>query len=223
MMDLTALDDDTITYKGQLYHLDLDYRLVLEYFSLMRDKGLTVPEKLELALKMLVTDSTSQLSLLDQDALLQLIFSTYIYTDNDQRRSELMPSKKQAFDFDQDAGLIYAAFLQQYQIDLKTDALTWQAFNAMLDGLNDDTFFRKVVNYRVMDIPKDAPDDASDDAKRQTKKYQDYIRKMKLLYSLDPLKKEGKLTDAEVGAIVAPLDMPHKMLKIKELREAGRY
>lgn len=60
-------------------------------------------------------------------------------------------------DFVQDADLIYAAFMQQYKIDLlETKNLHWWKFQALLYGLKD-TKFNEVLGFRGYD-PNDKTD-----------------------------------------------------------------
>lgn len=71
------------------------------------------------------------------------------------------PSKKpkediKTMDFEQDAGLIYAGFLQAYGIDLYKvrNVLDWRIFIALLRGLPDNTEFSRVVKLRCTKVPK---------------------------------------------------------------------
>ena len=61
-------------------------------------------------------------------------------------------SGKRDYDFAQDAGLIYAAFRQQYGINLLSEKLHWWEFRALLAGLDETTQFVKVVTYRGIDL-----------------------------------------------------------------------
>lgn len=61
---------------------------------------------------------------------------------------------KAVFDFDYDGDLIYAAFLQQYNIDLCDTDMHWWKFKALFNGLSEDTHFAKVVQYRSVDLSK---------------------------------------------------------------------
>lgn len=68
------------------------------------------------------------------------------------------PSNKggeKAFDFVQDAELIYAAFYQAYGIDLfqEQGKLHWWKFSALLNGLPSDTRFSEIVSIRTRPIP----------------------------------------------------------------------
>ena len=51
-------------------------------------------------------------------------------------------------DFAIDADYIYAAFMEQYGIDLLTARLHWYSFNALLHGLHD-TELNNIINARL--------------------------------------------------------------------------
>ena len=50
--------------------------------------------------------------------------------------------------------LIYAAFMQQYHIDLLTVNLHWYEFKSLFDGLTENTQLIKVIGYRTTEIDK---------------------------------------------------------------------
>ncbi len=58
-----------------------------------------------------------------------------------------------AFDFVQDAPLIYAAFAQAYGIDLFEQRIHWWKFIQLLNALPSDTRFVEVVNIRTKPLP----------------------------------------------------------------------
>lgn len=63
---------------------------------------------------------------------------------------------QKAFDFVQDAELIYAAFWQTYGIDLieQQGKLHWCKFFALFQGLPESTRFREVVAIRLRPLPE---------------------------------------------------------------------
>lgn len=64
-----------------------------------------------------------------------------------------------ALDYELDAGLIYAAFLGQYGIDLcEVEELHWHKFLALLSGLNESTKLREVMGYRCYEKTDDKKD-----------------------------------------------------------------
>lgn len=75
---------------------------------------------------------------------------------------ELFPQKKRqeeerkTMDFEQDAGLIYAGFMQTYGIDLyeQRNKMDWRIFVALVRGLPEDTEFSRVVKIRCTNVPK---------------------------------------------------------------------
>ena len=62
--------------------------------------------------------------------------------------------QRRAYDFDVDAPLFYAAFLQQYGINLratKNADLHWWEFRALFESLGDDTRLARVMYWRTAD------------------------------------------------------------------------
>lgn len=209
-MAFTKVTHNYVIYEKRKYRVNLSFRLVMMYFQIMQDEGLTIQEKIELASRALIVDDVSELKLTDRMKLLKQVYDEKIMTERDQRQAKLSKSGKAVFDFDQDSDLITAGFQQQYDIDLDTAQINWHKFTAMLDGLTDDTQFRKVIQYRTMKISDDMPSEQ-----------QEFIKQMKLLFSLDKHKSGEKLSRQELELELASLDMPHKVLKIKELKEKG--
>lgn len=209
-------NQNQIQFKNKIYQLNLAFPLVFECFHILKDDKLNNLERLELALFCFVDDSLDDLSVQDKNDLLTQIFDQFIYTEEDKRRSELTKHQPQAFDYEQDSDLIYSAVLQQYNIDLTQpevqQSLSWPKFNALINGLTDETFFRKVTMYRTIKIDKEKMSDEQ----------QQFLKEMKLLYGLHKSKPNEQLSADELAMILAPLDQPHKFLKIKELQDQGR-
>ncbi len=60
-------------------------------------------------------------------------------------------NEKQPFDFEKDADLIYAGFMQQYGIDLQESEMHWWKFMILLENLGEDTRLARVMEYRTLD------------------------------------------------------------------------
>lgn len=58
---------------------------------------------------------------------------------------------KQPFDFEKDADLIYAGFMQQYGVDLQESDMHWWKFMILLENLGANTRLSKVMEYRTLD------------------------------------------------------------------------
>lgn len=75
---------------------------------------------------------------------------------------ELFPPKKKhtddtkTMDFEQDAALIYAAFMQTYGIDLYAvrNQMDWRIFVALLKGIPENTELSRTIKIRGMKVPE---------------------------------------------------------------------
>lgn len=101
-------------------------------------------------------------------------------------------SGERVYSFEHDAPYIYAAFMEQYGIDLvDIPYLHWWKFRALFQSLNDNTHFSKIMGYRGMEIT----DKMSKEQKR-------YYRKMKKLYELPLSEAEVEKQNAIVNALL---------------------
>lgn len=97
---------------------------------------------------------------------------------------ELFPPKKKhtddtkTMDFEQDAALIYAAFLQTYGIDLYAvrNQMDWRIFVALLKGIPENTELSRTIKIRGMKVPERTKDNSE---------YVDSIIKAKRAVALD--------------------------------------
>ena len=100
------------------------------------------------------------------------------FTAKEEKQSEhdsMRASSVRAYDFDQDAQLIYAAFRAQYGINLnrtKNKDLHWWEFLSMFNSLSDDLLISKVMYWRTVRL-KDVP-----------KSERKFVRRMKKLYAI---------------------------------------
>ena len=82
---------------------------------------------------------------------------------------------KQPFDFEKDADLIYAGFMQQYGIDLQTEDMHWWKFMILLENLGSGTRLNKVMEYRTIDTNN----------KNLSKREREFYRAMQRYYGID--------------------------------------
>lgn len=89
--------------------------------------------------------------------------------------------KAPPYSYDYDAPFIYAAFLEQYGVDLeKIKFLHWWKFRAMFDALSEDTRIMEIIKFRSMELDG-----------TMSKEQKTYYRKMKKIYEL-PQKEKSK-------------------------------
>lgn len=95
-----------------------------------------------------------------------------------QKRIASRRGKNRIYSFEHDAGLIYAAFLLSYGIDLQDIAyMHWWKFRFLFNSLQKDCEFVRAMEYRSIDITD-----------KMSKEQKDFYKKMKRLYAL-PLSK----------------------------------
>lgn len=211
MMDLTSNDENRFVFGEREFELNLAFPAVLKVFQIINDEGLAPMEQVGLALDLLILrGSWKQLVAKEQYELLLAIFKQRIMLRENELANKLFKQKGKAFDFEVDASRISASFLMQYNIDLtnvrERNKISWAFFNALLDGLNDDTPFRKAVGFRTMEIDKDASDEQ-----------REYLKKMKILYGLPKDSKQDEIEQEFAG-----LDRIQRMkLLAKKLKERG--
>lgn len=100
------------------------------------------------------------------------------------QRYQRRTSKEPAYSFEQDVPYIYAAFKEQYGIDLtEEDDMHWWKFMALFESLNEDTKMSKIMYYR-----KASTSGMSKDRRA-------FINEMKKLYRIKGSKKKMTLED----------------------------
>jgi hypothetical protein len=95
--------------------------------------------------------------------------------------------------YEHDDGNIYAAFMQQYGIDLcDIEDLHWWKFKTLFDGLAEDVPIVKIMGYRATDINKIPKEERA------------YYKKMKKRYALpDRIDPEEKKRLKEMNEVLA--------------------
>lgn len=132
-----------VEVEGEKYKLTPAFDNVLQMFEQTGDNDLSDAEKVELMLYYL-TDGAP----LDTRILTAACDALFPPASGG--------SSQKAFDFVQDAELIFAAFWQAYGIDLfeQQGKLHWCKFFALFQGLPESTRFREVVSIRLRPLPE---------------------------------------------------------------------
>lgn len=131
---------DGVTVDGKFYKLDFDFRNVLRMIEeLGRDD--IIPEARSWRAVHCLTKHPKNVDKV-LDAVQKLLFDE--------------PPNKDAqkvTDFEQDAGLIRAAFRQSYGIDLYRERLHWIEFTELLNAIPEGSRFSEVVGIRARPLP----------------------------------------------------------------------
>ena len=135
-----------VTVSGRRYRIDIDFRNVLRMNEVMARDDLTDEARDWLALRCVMRrpprDRARQIEALK--ALRELLFPPARHAGDDKKLTDL----------DQDAELIFAAFLQEYGVNLWRDRLSWPEFTALLAGIAEGTRYADVISIRARPMPK---------------------------------------------------------------------
>ena len=131
-----------IEFEGETYKLTPAYDNVLNMYESI--KGLSTLDRLDVMAYYLMEEPVLNVNLILE--IIELILG----------KAPTAEHSQPFFSFTQDAPYIYAAFRQQYGIDLLAERgkMHWWAFNALLRGLTDATQFVKILQIRQKPIPK---------------------------------------------------------------------
>lgn len=77
-------------------------------------------------------------------------FFNFLFQNNNTNNNDIS-SGERIFSFNYDQDLIYAAFLEQYNIDLLNCSMHWAIFNTLLSGLSENTRLCKLMSIRAYD------------------------------------------------------------------------
>ena len=131
---------------GRRYRIDTDFRNVIRMNEIMARVDLTDEARDWLALRCMMRHPPRrrdrQIEALK--ALREMLFST--------KRGGV--DEKKITDIEQDAELIFAAFYQEYGINLWRDHLSWFEFTALLAGIAEGTRYSDVLTIRARPMPK---------------------------------------------------------------------
>lgn len=168
----------------KFYRLDFDFRNVLRMMEVLDRDDLMPGAKEYLALKCLTKHPRNVHKVII--AVRDLLF-------------QQKPKKdaKKVTDFEQDAGLIRAAFRQEFGVDLYRDKLHWIEFSEMLNAIPEGNRYAEVVGIRARPLP--APT-------KWNQKERDWLLKAKADVALHLSDKEqAEKYQADVGKVFASL------------------
>ena len=156
-----------------------DFSKSILFEQLMKDNSVNDDVKIELALNLYFPN---QYIINTADAVNKIIWFYGGGKDIKESSNKSNNSSKNAniYDFEQDADYIYAAFMEQYKIDLADiDYLHWWKFKSLFYGLNKDIQLSKIMFYRSVELTDD-----------MTKNERKFYRDMKKLYALEDMRSE---------------------------------
>jgi len=149
---------------GKEYEIASDFRTMLELEAVFSASDLTDAEKGEKALRLFYGGIPE-----DVEAAVERLcfFWRGGRTETPRKRRRQLAGgdfpQRPVYAFCHDAGLIYAAFLTQYGIDLcEAEGMHWWKFLALFEGLEDDRLMKEVMRCRAVEIRGDMPQGQKD-------------------------------------------------------------
>ena len=141
----------TVVVAGKDYPINTDFRVGFRLEEIMRSSSISGEEKIEKMLR-------AYYPVLPPDINSAVEKALWFYRCGDvqpkrEEKKERYRGRRQknvtAYSFCQDAPYIYAAFLEQYGVDLcDIEYMHWWKFCAMFESLNDETQMSKIIYYR---------------------------------------------------------------------------
>lgn len=172
-----------MTVDGRFYKLDFDFRNVLRMMETLGRDDLTPEAREFLALKCLTKRPKNVNAVLD--AARALLFDS------------TPGSGKRLTSFEQDAGLIRAAFRQAFGINLFRDKLTWFEFKELLQNIPEGNQYAEVLGIRARPMPA---------ATKYNQKEREWLMKAKQQCALHLTDTEAaKQYDKDVGNVFSGL------------------
>lgn len=162
---------ESLNISGTEYEINTDFRVWIKFEMLLSDNAETTISDI----KKLIFNSEMPPSVLDEETTEQIL---WFYRCGKPEQKGTSSNAKEIFSYDYDDRYIFAAFMEQYCIDLDNQDLHWWKFQALMLSLSDNTEFVKIMGYRAIEINS-----------KMTAAQKAFYQKMKKHYKL-PLKKE---------------------------------
>lgn len=156
------------------YKINTDFRTSILFELLIQDNSIEEKEKIIRALELYYPVIPENI----EEAIEKILWfykcgKEFQYGDSKSKNSS-KAKREIEYSFEYDDEYIYAAFLDQYNIDLQDiDYLHWWKFRAMFKSLKEDNLIIKMMGYRSINLSEITD-------KEQRKQ----IKKMKELYKL---------------------------------------
>ena len=184
---LIDLLPNSVDVNGVEYEINSDFRTSILFELLMQDSSVENGDKLIMGLNLYYNEVPPKKCW--KEAIDKILW--FYRCGKDMISSKGKGKGKsdiQIYNFEYDDDYIYAAFMDQYGIDLQDiKHLHWWKFKAMFKALKEDNEIVKIMGYRSMDL-----------SKIKDKEQKAYYKKMKGIYKIPVSKNEQeKLEEIE--------------------------
>lgn len=191
---LIDLLPESVKIDGVEYKINTNFRESMLFELLMQNEELSDKDKIYQALELYYPVLPSDID----KAIEKIIWFYGCGKDKVSSKSKGKVNRTNSvYDFEYDDDYIYAAFLDQYNIDLQDiEYLHWWKFKAMFKSLKEDNEIVKIMGYRSMDL-----------SKIKDKDQRSYYKRMQELYKIPVSKNEQEKLDAINNALLGDGDL----------------
>ena len=183
-MNKNILLDRLPQYTPNGFKIRTDFRESIKFELLMQDSKIDKKEKVMLALKLYYYDISKIIDI--KKAVEDMLWFYRCGKDlkkissDEGKTGEDSNKIKQIYSYEFDDEYIYSAFMEQYKIDLNSiKYLHWWKFRALLNSLNENILFSKILGYREINL-----------SKIKDKEMRNFYKKMKKIYALPDMRTE---------------------------------
>ncbi len=172
----------SIQIDGYDYPVNTDFRIWVKFEEIFKDKEIATAEMLTDAIMLCYPAGILPPTALDAVRGLFEFYRCGDYdSESDKKDDENKPHKKEKniYDYYHDADYLYAAFMEQYGIDLADEQLHWWKFRALFLGLSSNTKLKEIMGIRAMNTSE-----ISD------KKLKEHYKKLQRVYALPDMRSE---------------------------------
>lgn len=188
----------TVEINNKEYEINSDFRTSILFELLMQDSELSDDDRGIRALQLYYPIIPNDINL----AIEKMLW--FYRCGKDIKKSKGNSKGKsvtQIYSFENDDDYIYAAFMDQYNIDLQDiEYLHWWKFKAMFSSLKEDIKIVKIMEYRSIDL-----------SKIKDKEQKAYYKRMKDLYEL-PISKDEDRKLKEIEEALLNGEFPNNLL-----------
>lgn len=186
---LLDLIPSEVDINNKKYEINSDFRTSILFELLMQDNSIKDKDKFNLALELYYPVIPDDVTL----AIEQLLWFYRCGKDTIKSKGNGKgKSSTQIYSFEHDDDYIYAAFMDQYGIDLQDiDDLHWWKFKALFKSLKEDNEIVKIMRYRSTDL-----------STIKDKEQKAYYKKMQELYKIPLPQDEQEKLDEITNALL---------------------
>lgn len=172
-MNKNILLDRLPQYTKNGLKIRTDFRESIKFELLMQDNKIDEQTKIIQALRLYYYDISKITDI--KQAINDILWfyacgKQEINVDNNKNKNR--NDIKQIYSYEFDDEYIYSAFMEQYNIDLNSiKYLHWWKFKALMNSLNENTQFVKIMGYRAIDLSKIKDKDIKLNYKKLKKQY----------------------------------------------------